>query len=391
MDNYILKIEFGDIAELRKEKYNPLNSENRKCIELEHINKIDGSINGYIDSINQKSIKNIFHKGDVLFGKLRPYLRKYWLAKFDGVCSTEIWVLKPKKEVCSDSQYLFNLVQSHDFLQAASISSGSKMPRADWKYIVNYPLSIVNSFPEQKAIAQILTTWDKAIETQQLLIEKYKLKKKGLMQKLLAPKEDWKEVRLGDLGSFSKGKGITKSQLVEIGFPAIRYGELYTQHNIFIKKFKSYINQETARYSNQIKQNDILFAGSGETLNEIGKCATYLGDEIVYAGGDIIILSPNPDIDSLYLSYSLNSDIVLRQRRKLGQGHSVVHIYSSGLETLKIRLPIFLKQTKIANILSSADKEIELLEKQLDKLKEQKKGLMQVLLTGKIRVKYKNN
>ncbi len=385
MDN-INKIEFGNIAELRKKRFNPKNSENKKCIELEHINQVDGSINGFTNSKEQKSIKNVFYKGDVLFGKLRPYLKKYWLAEFDGVCSTEIWVFKPKGKFCSNSQYLFNLVQSHDFIQAANVSSGSKMPRADWKYIVNYPLSIVNSLPEQKRIAQILSTWDKAIEKQNLLIDKKIEQKKGLMQVLLEPKADWKEVRLDDLGSFSKGKGITKSQLIVNGLPAIRYGELYTQHHTIIKEFKSFINKETAIDSKRIKQNDILFAGSGETLNEIGKCATYTGNESVYAGGDIIILSPKSDINTLYLSYYLNSDIILKQRRKLGQGNSVVHIYSSGLKTLKIKLPKFTIQTRIANTLFYADKEIELLNQQLGKLKKQKKGLMQVLLSGKKRV-----
>ena len=195
--------------------------------------------------------------------------------------------------------------------------------------------------------------------------------------------EDWKLKRLGELGGFSKGKGITKAQLVENGFYAIRYGELYTKHNILIKEFFSFINADTAKSSIQIKNNDILFAGSGETLNEIGKCATYIGSDIVYAGGDIIILSPNRDIDSLYLSFSLNSDIVLRQRRKLGQGHSVVHIYPSGLETLPIPLPPLPEQKAIAKILSTWDKAINNYQLLIDKYKLKKKALMQQLLKPK--------
>ena len=382
MDNYILKIEFGDIAELRKEKYNPLNSENRKCIELEHINKIDGSINGYIDSINQKSIKNIFHKGDVLFGKLRPYLRKYWLAKFDGVCSTEIWVLKPKKEVCSDSQYLFNLVQSHDFLQAASISSGSKMPRADWKYIVNYPLSIVNSFPEQKAIAQILTTWDKAIETQQLLIEKYKLKKKGLMQKLLAPKEDWKEVRLGKIGQVLNGltyspKDINKDGVLVLRSSNIQNRKLAFKDNVFVK---------VPKYT-PVKETDILICVRNGSKNLIGKNTIIDKNTEGVAFG--AFMSVYRSDYNLFLIHLFDTKYFKKEvYRNLGA--TINSINGNDLKKFKMPFPSLQTQTKIANILSSADKEIELLEKQLDKLKEQKKGLMQVLLSGKKRVKLEN-
>lgn len=143
MEN-LKKIEFGEIAELRKEKFNPgTSNEIKPCLELEHSEQVTGKINGYVPSSEQKSIKNVFYKGDVLFGKLRPYLRKYWLAKFDGVCSSEVWVLKPKSKDVSN-EYLFNLIQTNDFIQAVNVSSGSKMPRLDWHYIINFhsPLSI---------------------------------------------------------------------------------------------------------------------------------------------------------------------------------------------------------------------------------------------------------
>ena len=207
---------------------------------------------------------------------------------------------------------------------------------------------------------------------------------KGYKQtKLGVIPEEWKMNTLGSLGSFSKGKGITKAQLIAKGIPCIRYGELYTQHHIYIKEFKSFINNETANNSNPIKHNDLLFAGSGETLNEIGKCAVYLKNELAYAGGDIIILSTINNINSLYLAYLLNSDLIIRQRRKLGQGHSVVHIYSSGLKNLSVPLPPLSEQKRIAQILSTWDKAIEKLNLLIDKKLAQKKALMQVLLEPK--------
>ncbi|HEC98312.1 MAG TPA: restriction endonuclease subunit S [Nitrospirae bacterium] len=235
--------------------------------------------------------------------------------------------------------------------------------------------------------------------------------KKGLMQQLLSGKirfpefagseklkvknekleegglpEGWKIKHLGSFGSFLKGKGISNSEKTETGIPCITYGEIYTRHEVVIKGFNSFVGRDTAQKSQRIQRGDILFAGSGETLDEIGKCVVHIEDIEAYAGGDIVIFRSR-GVNPLYLSYSLNSNLLIRQKRKLGQGHSVVHIYSAGLKTLQVPLPSFEEQTSIASVLSTCDREIELLKKKLEKLKEQKKGLMQKLLTGKIRVK----
>src|SRR4051812_13470368 len=108
--------EFGKFASVSTIKYTPTANEDKRCIELEHINQETGSINGFICSANQKSTKNVFRKGQVLFGKLRPYLKKYWLAEFDGVCSSEVWVLQANSEDCCN-EYLFRLIQQHRFIQ----------------------------------------------------------------------------------------------------------------------------------------------------------------------------------------------------------------------------------------------------------------------------------
>ncbi len=103
----------------------------------------------------------------------------------------------------------------------------------------------------------------------------------------------WNFLPLSKLGTFSKGKGILKDQVINSGFPCIRYGEIYTKHDFIVRKFNSFISEEVAKESNKIKNGDILFAGSGETTEEIGKAVAYIGNEIAYAGGDIIILSTN--------------------------------------------------------------------------------------------------
>lgn len=198
---------------------------------------------------------------------------------------------------------------------------------------------------------------------------------------------DWSITNLGELGTFSKGKGILKVQVILEGLPCIRYGEIYTTHDFIIKSFKSFISEDVASESKEIHNGDILFAGSGETVEEIGKAVTFIGNEKAYAGGDVIILSPKKDVNSECLSYALETDFVKRQKRILGQGNSVVHIYSSDLSKVKIPLPPLPEQKAIARVLSTADAAIHTTEKLIAQKELRKKWLMQQLLTGKMRLK----
>jgi type I restriction enzyme S subunit len=198
---------------------------------------------------------------------------------------------------------------------------------------------------------------------------------------------DWDMKALGSLGKFSKGKGILKEQVIESGLPCIRYGEIYTTHDFVIKEFKSFINEVVANESNEIKKGDILFAGSGETIEEIGKSVAFIGNEKAYAGGDVIILSMNGNSNAECISYALETDFARKQKRRLGQGNSIVHIYPSDLATIKIPLPPLPEQTAIAQLLSTWDNAITKTQALIAQKEQRKKWLMQNLLSGKKRLK----
>lgn len=197
---------FSEMAVRRNEKFDPTtNGKSYKCIELEHINRETGQILGFVEANKQASSKNIFYPKDVLFGKLRPYLRKFALVNFKGVCSSEIWVLKNRD--INTSGYLYLIVQSSQFIEYANKTSGTKMPRAEWGLVsgINFPLPPI---PEQIKITEILSTWDKAIEMVGKQIEAKQILKKGLMQKLLTGKtrfkdftSQWRAVKLCNLFS----------------------------------------------------------------------------------------------------------------------------------------------------------------------------------------------
>lgn len=169
-----------DVFTNKSKNFNPQNEGNLPCIELEHLSQNTGKILGTIESCEQQSTKNLFEKNSVLFGKLRPYLRKFAKPKFKGVCSSEIWVLTGLK---ISNDYLFQFVQSEQFTELTNIQSGSKMPRADWNVIADSEIE----FPcleEQTKIANFLSSIDQKIEVVAQQIEQAKQWKKGLLQQM---------------------------------------------------------------------------------------------------------------------------------------------------------------------------------------------------------------
>lgn len=367
-----------------------------RCIELEHLSQGDGSILGYIDSAEQKSMKNEFEEGDVLFGKLRPYLRKYWLAKFRGVCSTEIWVLRAISDVCT-KEYLFDIISSYNFVQKANVSSGSKMPRAEWDYVSKIPI-LTPPLAEQRKIAEVLGVWDKAIEKQSQLIEQLTLRKRGLMQQLLTAKRrlpgfsgPWKKVRLGDIGDTYNGlSGKNKDDFEYGNAQFIPYINVFSNERIDTNNLGC-VQIEPNEQQNTVKYGDIFFTVSSETPDEVGMASvlleyldnTYLNSFCFgYRLNDFSTLNP------FFAAYLFRTEHFRSYMSVLAQGSTRFNISKKEVMKLKIDLPTIEEQTVIAQVLTAADREIELAQQKLELLRQQKHGLMQQLLTGKKRIKY---
>ncbi|HEY0225120.1 MAG TPA: restriction endonuclease subunit S, partial [Mycobacterium sp.] len=121
--------------------------------------------------------------GDVLFGKLRAYLRKYWLADRDGFCSTEIWALRARPGV-SVGSFIRYVIEQDRFIEAASTSYGTHMPRSDWGVVSKFELSLP-PIDEQRAIAQVLVDADNEIDALERRLTSARAVKQGMMQELL--------------------------------------------------------------------------------------------------------------------------------------------------------------------------------------------------------------
>ena len=172
---------FSELAVRRSEKYDPKCNAHAACIELEHIEQETGRIIGSTCADYQNSIKTVCKPGDVMFGKLRPYLRKYAFVQKECVCSSEIWSLIPTDIVIP--KYLFYLIQSEAFMKVANVSSGTKMPRAEWSTIAKSGY-LIPSKDDQQATVDILETTDRIIASHVASYDRFIEYKKGLLQRL---------------------------------------------------------------------------------------------------------------------------------------------------------------------------------------------------------------
>jgi type I restriction enzyme S subunit len=180
--------------------------------------------------------------------------------------------------------------------------------------------------------------------------------------------DNWTPMTVGDLGIFKKGGGVSADITTKTGLPAMMYGDIYVKYDTFFDKVDWYIQINQAKTSTKVSKNVLLFTCSGETAIDIGKCVCYLGDEDIYIGGDILSLTPNKETNGLFVAMAMNRHDLIKQRARLGQGHSVVHIYQPHIESLRINMPSLPEQTRVATFLNLLYKKIKLQQEKMELL-----------------------
>jgi type I restriction enzyme, S subunit len=197
--------------------------------------------------------------------------------------------------------------------------------------------------------------------------------------------EHWEVRRLGQIGRLSKGKGGNKDDEESSGVPCVRYGDLYTTHTFFIPRSRSFVSPETARAYTPISFGDVLFAASGETIDDIGKSAVNLIKSEACCGGDVILFRPKYEVEARYIGYATDCRPIAAQKATMGRGITVKHIYGDQLKYLTLALPPLPEQAAIARFLDHADRRIRryILAKQklIKLLKEQKQAIIHRAVT----------
>ncbi|MDR0523422.1 MAG: restriction endonuclease subunit S [Candidatus Methanoplasma sp.] len=165
--------------------------------------------------------------------------------------------------------------------------------------------------------------------------------------------ESWAWARLGSLGQMSRGSGIRRSDIAAHGAPCVRYGEMYTTYGAAIREAASFVDEGLALRSKLAHAGDILFALTGETKEDIGKAAAYMGAEAAAVGGDLAVLSGH-GMDPMFLSYAMGSPYAAGRKASLATGDMIVHLSAARLGSVLVPVPPLAEQARIAGRVGEA-------------------------------------
>lgn len=350
-------------------------------------------------------------KGELVLNKMKTWQGSLAVSDYEGIVSPAYYVCEfTNQEI--DKKYIHYLLRNKMYAQEFErLSTGLRV--GQWDLNIDDFLNTPIVYPPKKATQQRIAEYldskcaqiDSIIEESKKSIEEYKAWKQSVIFEAVTGKnlnckkkdsgiewigeipEGWEVKRFKFVAtSLEKGAGITKEEVFEDGdTPCVRYGEIYSKYN------QSFSNCISKTYSSKIPvqkyftNGDILFVGTGELVEEIGKCIAYLGNENCLAGGDIIIAKHNQNPS--FLSYAMNSSYAQNQKSRNKAKLKVVHISATEIGDVQILLPPIPEQESIAKMLDSKCAQIDSLiaekESLIADLTEYKKSLIFEVVTGK--------
>jgi type I restriction enzyme, S subunit len=383
-------VKLGEVCEVKHGK------SQKEVIHVDGIYSIFSSSG----KMNAKSKSFLYEKDSVLIGRKGTIDKPQYVNEPFWAIDT-VFFTKPKQNI--DTKWLY-----YKFLEIPwkNYNEASGLPSLSASTISNDILFNLPPLEEQKKIASCLCAFDSGIQKLASLIELKKKVKKGLMQVLLKPfeKEDegqknlpewfkssiWKSVKLGEVGEIKTSSVDKLSHDNELKMKLLNYMDVYKRNYIYKNDtFQEITATEKEIQTFNIKKGDVFFTPSSETPNDIGHSAVALdGLEDVLYSYHLVRFRPNNGIFNIkYLGYCFRTEKTYREFTINAQGATRYTLSISAFQNLQISLPPLEVQQKIASILSKADKEVEALQQKLQNLKTQKKGLMQILLTGEVRFK----
>lgn len=297
-------------------------------------------------------------------------------------------ILKPKKAI--NLEYIKNIINFK--VRFANESTG--VPQLTAPQIGKYNIEIIENIKEQKAIADTLTNIDNFIDSLQKIINKKTRIRKAIIESYLIGSKrlnnynkKWINTTIKNIANeITKGNGLSKELLSESGSnKCILYGELFTRYSELISNVESFTNEKIGTIS---KKGDILIPSSTTTIGKDLAKACVIQEDGVLLGGDINIVRVKKQINPIYIAY-LFTNILYKEVEKVAQGTTIIHLHGKNIENIPIYIPGEKReQDEIVNVLQNVDNELDLLKQKLDKYKKIKEGMMEELLTGKVRLNY---
>lgn len=392
---------FGEACDRVNDSYQPVNDGDTPYIGLEHLTQGFPSFVGRGKESEVKSSKTAFKASDILFGKLRPYLRKGAQADFDGVCSTDILVFRAK-EVC-EADFLKFIIHSDEFVaHAKSTTSGVQHPRTSWTSLREFRLSLP-PLPEQKKIAHILSAVQRAIEAQERIIQTTTELKRALMHKLFTEglrgepqrqteigpvPESWVVTTVGDVTKVKGGKRLSKGdKLVErdTGFPYIRVTD-FNEFSVDVRGLLFLTEEAQRPISRYIINRDDVFISIAGSIGITGMIPAELDGANLTENAARLIANDSSQIHPRFLMYWLASHHCQAEIKAQTVKNAQPKLALARIKSLKIPLPSQDEQVEIARALDLAGGKAENARAKRDQLQDLFRTLLHELMTAKTRV-----
>lgn len=395
-------LKIKDFASINNSTINESNSKNFSFYYLDLSSVKQGKVSFPKNKISftesPSRARRKLKQNNIIMATVRPNLLGFAIANFptdDFVCSTGFALIEA--DHLYESQFIYqNLYSKSLNNQIENLVVGSSYPAINNSDVENLILPYPKLKEERYKIGQILTTWDSSIETLENLIKRKERRKKALMQQLLTGKKRFKEFKEKKLKEFTLsqiaklvrgpfGGALKKEIFVDKGY------KVYEQRNAIYNNFglgSYYITEE--KYKElirfKVESGDVIMSCSG-TAGKFAIAPINTEPGIINQALLKITVNPNLLIND-YFKQFVKSPVFNSQLFMDFAGGAIKNIGSVGsLSKIILKVPSIQEQEKVASVLSAADKEIQLLKTQLEHHRRQKKGLMQVLLTGKKRIK----
>ena len=231
----------------------------------------------------------------------------------------------------------------------------------------------------QKEIVSILDSFTSLIGKMKQEVEMRKKQMEYYREKLMAPQTNWKIKTLGEIGTFTRGNGLQKSDFRVKGFPCVHYGQIHTYYNTCIYKTKSFCEEDLAKKLQKASYGDLLIATTSEDVKACCKAAVWFGTGDVAYSGDSFCYSH--DQDPKYMAYLFQTEMFAKQKQKAATGAKVIRVSGESMASFSFAFPPLVQQRQIASILDTFESYISKLEKMIELRQKQYEYYREKLLT----------
>jgi type I restriction enzyme S subunit len=327
------------------------------------------SASGFVEAYNEQANTITISQGGASAGYVNFIKVPFW-------AGAHCFVIKPNSDNLN-KRFLYHYIKGQEFfIQQCQQGAGIPSVNSDKikKLLIPLPpLSI------QQEIVSVLDSFTTLIDKMKKEVEMRKKQMECYRERLMSPKEGWTVKTLGEIGTFTRGSGLQKSDLRDAGFPCIHYGQIHTFYNFAAYKTKSFCDENYAKKLKKGKTGDLLIATTSEDVEACCKAVAWLGDSEVAYSTDSYCYSH--DQDPKFMAYLFQTEMFAKQKRMAATGAKVVRVSGEAMATFSFALPPLSKQREIARTLDIFEEYIQRLEKLISLRQKQYEYYREKLLT----------